>query len=575
MSIPTLHTSSSHAAADDYVAPSRTVHLVRMAGLLGGPLLAVLVYFIMPDNAADIAAQGLSDDKLSTMNLDGLPIVAAVAILMGIWWMTEAIPLAATALIPMVVFPALQVDSFSGTAGPYASDTIYLFMGGFILALAMQRWNLHRRIALTVVNMVGTKPRQLVTGFMIATGFLSMWVSNTATAVMMLPIGMSVLQLVSQLEGSRQADSEDLPADAESVSGTARDATKGGVVAAIVQKGKDASETISKQTQLYHSKFAISLMLGIAYSASIGSLGTIIGTPPNSLLVAYLKENHDISIGFGQWMLVGVPLAVTFLAIGWFLLTYVLFPPEISEIPGGKKLIRSELKKLGPMGSGELLVGILFVAAAILWVFLPFFLKFFGIQIKGIDTIIGMGISLLLFIIPADPKRGVRLMNWESMKDLPWDIILLFGGGLALSGQFSHTGLSNWVGHSVEQLRTLPIIVILFAITALVLALTELTSNTATAAAFLPIIGGVAIGLGYGDMNILLFVIPAALAATCAFMLPVATPPNAIAYGSGYVRIVDMIKAGFWFNVIGIFLVMGTVLALAVPIFGLALTPSV
>ena len=194
-----------------------------MAGLLGGPLLAVLVYFIMPDNAADIAAQGLSDDKLSTMNLDGLPIVAAVAILMGIWWMTEAIPLAATALIPMVVFPALQVDSFSGTAGPYASDTIYLFMGGFILALAMQRWNLHRRIALTVVNMVGTKPRQLVAGFMIATGFLSMWVSNTATAVMMLPIGMSVLQLVSQLEGSRQADSEDLPADAESVSGTARD----------------------------------------------------------------------------------------------------------------------------------------------------------------------------------------------------------------------------------------------------------------------------------------------------------------------------------------------------------------
>ncbi|MCF2707427.1 DASS family sodium-coupled anion symporter [Arcanobacterium haemolyticum] len=574
MSVPAIHPSTAEPEVNNYVPPSRTVWHVRVAGLLGGILLAALVYILIPDNAGEVAAQGLAPETLATMNLDGIPVVAAVAVLMGVWWMTEAIPLAATALIPMVIFPLLQVDTFKGTAGPYASDTIYLFMGGFVLALAMQRWNLHRRIALSVVMLVGTKPRQLVLGFMIATGFISMWVSNTATAVMMLPIGMSVLQLVSQLQGTSTESEEEWAEEVAEVDDVARDAMKGGVVAAVVQKGRDTAIPKEERAHLGQSKFGIALMLGIAYSASIGSLGTIIGTPPNTLMVAYLKENHDITIGFGQWMLVGVPLAVVFLLLGWFLLTFVLFKPEIDEIPGGRALIRDELAKLGKMRVGELLVAILFAAAALLWVFLPFVLQSQGITIKGIDTIVGMGIALLLFIIPADAKNGVRLINWETMKDLPWDILLLFGGGLALSGQFSHTGLSNWVGHSVEGLRSLPVILIIIVITVLVLGLTELTSNTATAAAFLPIIGGVALGLGYEGNDVLLFIIPTALAATCAFMLPVATPPNAIAYGSGYVRIIDMIKAGFWFNIAGLILVVLTVLALAIPVFGLSLFPA-
>ncbi len=574
MSIPAIHQSTAEPEVNNYVPPSRTVWHVRVAGLFGGILLALLVYFLIPDNASDVASQGIAPKTLATMNLDGLPIVAAVAVLMGVWWMTEAIPLAATALIPMVIFPLLQVDTFKGAAGSYASDTIYLFMGGFVLALAMQRWNLHRRIALSVVMLVGTKPRQLVLGFMIATGFISMWVSNTATAVMMLPIGMSVLQLVSQLQGTSNESEEDWAEEVAEIDDVARDAMKGGVVAAVVQRGRDTAIPKEERTHLGQSKFGISLMLGIAYSASIGSLGTIIGTPPNTLMVAYLKENHDITIGFGQWMLVGVPLAVVFLLLGWFLLTFVLFKPEIDEIPGGRALIRNELHKLGKMSTGELLVAILFATAAVLWIFLPFVLQSQGITIKGIDTIVGMGIALLLFIIPADAKNGVRLINWETMKDLPWDILLLFGGGLALSGQFSHTGLSNWVGHSVEGLRSLPAILIIIVIAALVLGLTELTSNTATAAAFLPIIGGVALGLGYEGNNVLLFIIPTALAATCAFMLPVATPPNAIAYGSGYVRIIDMIKAGFWFNVAGLILVVLTVVALAIPVFGLSLFPA-
>lgn len=578
MSIPVVHETSSRPAAADYNPPERKVWATRIVGLVLGIAAALLIYLIFPDNAAEVAKSTITDaDKLKDMNFAGMSVVAAVAVLMGVWWMTEAIPLAATALIPMVAFPALAVDTFKGAATPYASDTIYLFMGGFIIALAMQRWNLHRRIALSVVNIVGTKPRQLVAGFMIATGFLSMWVSNTATAVMMLPIGLSVLQLVSTLakDDFDPIDKEEINEEIEEIPAVAQDATKGGAASALVNMGHDTVEAIKERAGLHHSNFAVSLMLGIAYAASIGSLGTIIGTPPNALLIAYLKETHNISVGFGQWMIVGVPLAVIFLALGWFLLTFVLFKPEIKEIPGGRQLIRNELKKLGKMSAGETWVAILFAAAALLWVFLPPTLEHFGIQIKGLDTIVAMSISLLLFIIPADAKRGVRLINWESAKELPWDILLLFGGGLALSNQFSHTGLSNWIGVQVEGLRTLNVVIILIIVTAMVLGLTELTSNTATAAAFLPIMGGVATGLGYNDgNNVMLFVVPVALAATCAFMLPVATPPNAIAYGSGYVRMQDMLRAGLWLNVIGVVLITITTLALAVPVFGLSLTPA-
>lgn len=571
MTTPIVHESTAVAEANNYNPPDRKIWIIRALGLVGGILLAYLVYTIFPHDAGEVVKQSLSAEKAAKLNLGAMGIVAAVAVLMAVWWMTEAIPLAATALIPMVIFPLLSVDTFAGAAGPYASDIIYLFMGGFVLALAMQRWNLHRRIALTIVSWVGTKPRRLIGGFMIATAFLSMWVSNTATTVMMIPIGLSVLQLVSQLtKVDVVASGTEHP---EEIPEVAHDATKGGALAAIVSKGRDTIDTIKERAGLHHSNFAVALMLSIAYAASIGSLGTIIGTPPNALLAAYMKENHDYVIGFGQWMIMGVPLAVVFLAIGWFLITFVIFPPEIKDIPGGRKFIREELKSLGRMSLGEILVGLLFALAALSWVFLPLILKNFGITIKGLDTIVAMSISLLLFIIPADAKRGVRLINWETAKDIPWDILLLFGGGLALSGQFSKTGLSNWIGEQVGSLSGLPIILLILIITGMVIFLTEMTSNTATAAAFLPIIGGIAMGLGYHNENVLLFVIPVAVAATCAFMLPVATPPNAIAYGSGYVKMSDMIKVGFYLNIIGIALITITVFTIAVPVFGLSLTP--
>lgn len=399
-----------------------------------------------------------------------------------------------------------------------------------MLALAMQRWNLHRRIALAVVMMVGTKPRQLILGFMIATGFLSMWVSNTATAVVMLPIGMSVLSLVSDLVGG-------------------------------IGKVK---------------KFATALMLGIAYAASIGSVATIIG-PPNALLVAYLSETHGIHIGFGQWMILGAPLAVALMGFAWWLMAFALFKPEVKEIPGGREVIAQQWKELGRVTRGEALVGIIFVLTAFSWVFVPIWLDKTGSELKIPDALIAMICAALLFLIPADSK-GRRLLDWKSANELPWDVLLLFGGGLSLSSMFGKLGLSVWIGEQAKGLGTLPIVVIVAAVATLIIFLTELTSNTATAAAFLPIMGGVATGIGItadNPMNVLLLVVPVALAATFAFMLPVATPPNAVAYGSGYIKMGDMVRTGIWLNLAGIVLITLAMLTIGVPVFGLMLKKCV
>ncbi|WP_096025458.1 SLC13 family permease [Campylobacter lanienae] len=540
----------------------KQTNAIQFIGLIGGVIAAMLVYYIMPNNAGEIA---LAAANGKTLNVNALPIVAAVAVLMGIWWMTEAIALPATALLPMVLFPILGVDTFKNAAAPYASDTIYLFMGGFVLALAMQKWNLHTRIALGIVLLVGTSPRRLVAGFMIASGFMSMWVSNTATAVMMLPVGLSVLHLVSKLTGK---DNELKQVDANHMDEVARQGTQGGFASAVIHKGKDVVSEIKDKTAAYTSNFGIALMLGIAYAASVGSLGTIIGTPPNALLVAHMKNEFGIEIGFGEWMLMGVPLSIIMLIACWALLVYVLFKPEISEIPGGKEVIHQEYKKLGTMSRAEWLVGGVFVLAALCWIFLGFIFKHYGIKVASLDSVIAMSVAVLLFIIPANSNHE-RLIDWDTAKKLPWDILILFGGGLALSAQFSKTGLSLWIGHQVSALGFMPIVLIILIVTALVIFLTEITSNTATAAAFLPVIAGVAIGLGYEGQNIMLFTVPVALAATCAFMLPVATPPNAIAYGSGYVRISDMIKAGLWLNIIAIFLITLTIIFLTTTVFGL------
>ncbi|MDH5152220.1 SLC13 family permease [Kocuria palustris] len=497
--------------------PTRTVQ-IQWLGLAVGLVLGILVYLAMPGDVPQEAR-----------------LTAATAVLMAVWWMTEALPIPATALVPLIVFPTLGSTPLDDVGASYGNNVIFLFMGGFLLALAMQRWNLHRRMALLTVRLIGTRPPQMIAGFMIATGFLSMWVSNTATAVMMLPIGISVLLLVN-----KTSDALDDPVDAD----------------------EDAAATPVK------SNFGTALMLGIAYAASIGSLGTIIGTPPNTLLVGYMASEHDVQIGFGQWMIVGVPLAVVLMAACWFLLTKVLFKPEIDEIPGGRKLIDDELAKLGTTSAGERRVLVIFVLAALAWVFVPLVTDWVGADTPPItDAGIAMAVGVLLFLLPAGAARGVRLLDWDSALKLPWGVLLLFGGGLALSAQFSSSGLTEWIGEVASGLGGLPVVLLVVLFAAGILFLTELTSNTATAATFLPVAGGIAMGMG---MDPLLLAIPVALAATCAFMLPVATPPNAIAYGSGYVSIPQMIKGGIWLNLIGLVLNTAVTMTLAVWVFGIA-----
>ncbi|AVH87451.1 Anion transporter [Corynebacterium camporealensis] len=522
MTVPHTHKSTSHTEGEDDLGPQTLEWRRQAIGIFVGLALAALVFFIFPTNAVETVLQSTGADPEVEYSYDALRAVAAMTILMGVWWMTEAIPLAATALLPLVVFPLAGVGTISEVGSPYASATIFLFMGGFLIALALQRWNLHRRMALAVVKLVGTSPKRIILGFMLATGFLSMWVSNTATAVVMLPIGTSVLALTAETVGGMKNQ----------------------------------------------KKFATALILGIAYSASIGSLGTLIGTPPNALLKGYMETSHDIVLGFGTWMIVAMPLAIIFLFIAWFLLITV-FKPEMTEIPGGRELINDEIKAMahGPVRRSSPASS----SSALLFPGLPS-RSFVSDQSNYDDAIVGIAAGILLFLIPADPKHGTRLLDWKTANEMPWDVLLLFGGGLSLSAMFNASGLSLWIGEQAKGLAALPMILLIAAVALLVLFLTEITSNTATAATFLPIMGGVAVGIGLteaSEMNVLLLTIPVALSATCAFMLPVATPPNAIAYGSGHVKIGEMIKGGIWLNIISTVLITLTVYLLAIPVFGL------
>jgi solute carrier family 13 (sodium-dependent dicarboxylate transporter), member 2/3/5 len=529
------------SVADTSVPPRRL-----WSARIGGPIVALVVYFLLS-----------LDDDLST---DGRT-VAAVGTLLAIWWMTEALPLPATALIPIVAFPLLGILETEDAAAPYANPNIFLFMGGFMIALAMQRWNLHRRIALIVVRAVGTKPPRLIAGFMLATAFISMWVSNTATTVLMLPIGLSVLLLVLDRVAAESGD--DSSADA------VRDAVDdSGEGAAAPAAGEAALTSVIEDKDTRN--FAVALMLGIAYAASIGSLATLIGTPPNLILSAFVEQNYDIELGFGQWMALGLPLAAIFLVLAWLVLTQLAFKSGLKEIPGGKKVIQDEIDKLGSVSRGEWTVLIVFVCTALLWVtrdplsdfepvtnVLPFVANLD-------DTTIALAGALALFIIPISTKIGVSALDWKTAQQLPWGVLLLFGGGLSLAAAVQESGLDEYIGNQVAGLGALPLILLVVVTAGTVLLLTEITSNTATAAAFLPVLGGVAVGL---DIAPLALLVPAALAATCAFMLPVATPPNAIVFGSGYVTIAQMLRAGVVLNVIGIVLITAAVYALG----GLAL----
>ncbi|MFO6504293.1 SLC13 family permease [Corynebacterium freneyi] len=515
-------------------------------GLITGVVLALAVYYFMPSDL-DHMLRG----------------TAAIAVLMAAWWMSEAIPITVTALLPLVLFPALGIAKIGDFSGQYTAPTIFLFMGGFLLALGMQRWNLHKRVALWVLVAMGSSPKKLILGFMIATGFLSMWVSNTATAVMMLPIGVSVLSLiVGMLRDEAKAGKE----GASSRAGGYQHAALSDGEAEILEADGDALTDEAGEQQYEHStdpepqsNFGIALMLGIAYAASIGSLGTIIGTPPNAMLAAYMAE-QGVNIGFGQWMLLGVPVAVVLMAAAWFLLTSVIFKPEIDHIPGGRALMRQELGKLGGMSQGERRVLMVFVVAAAAWVFVPVLWP----ETMIADAVIAMAVGIALFLIPGGPN-GVKLLRWEDALELPWGVLLLFGGGLALSKQFTESGLSDWIGEQMSGLGFLPIALLVVVVGLVVLVLTEFTSNTATAATFLPLVGAMAIGLGIDQM---LLAVPVALAATSAFMMPVATPPNAIAYGSGYVSMGNMVRAGIWLNVVALVVISAAAMTLLGWVFG-------
>ncbi|WP_181188433.1 SLC13 family permease [Actinopolyspora mortivallis] len=474
-------------------------------GRLLGPLLAIAVYTVLPDGADGVTHAGRG--------------VAAVGTLMAVWWMSEALPLAATALLPVALFPLLGVGDIEDATTPYANDIVFLFMGGFMLALAMQRWGLHRRIALRTVLAVGTRPVRMVGGFMLATAFLSMWVSNTATTVVMLPIGMSVLSLVFEhLHGSSVAE---------------------------------GTEPATATTNTDSGRFAVCLMLAIAYAASIGSLATLIGTPPNLFMAGFLSENHGVHIGFAQWMVFGLPLAAVLLVLAWLLLTMVIYPTNITEIPGGRELFRNELAKLGPMNRGERFVLVVFVLTAALWILrepLSELLPWLNLSDAGI----AIAAALVLFATPLHPRQGVFALDWGSAGELPWGVLLLFGGGLSLASAVGSSGLDAFIGTRVGALGGVPLPLLVLTAVAAIIFLTEMTSNTATAATFLPILAGVALGLG---TDTLLLVVPAAVAASCAFMLPVATPPNAIVFGSGYVTIPQMAKAGWWLNLAALVLI--------------------
>ncbi|RKR79332.1 SLC13 family permease [Marinobacter nauticus] len=421
-------------------------------------------------------------------------------LLMATWWSTEAIPIPATALLPIVLVPALGLGTIGQATAPYANPIIFLFLGGFTLGLAMQRWNLHRRIALLTLKAMGDQPKRQIAGFMLATAFLSMWVSNTATAIMMLPIGLSVVAMMdnSNPEGVR--------------------------------------------------KYATALLLAIAYSASIGGIATLIGTPPNALLAAYLSENQGISVGFAQWMVLGVPVTLVMLVLTWWWLTRRDF--GIGQASDSGQMIRDELAKLGVMSRGERLVAVVFVITATAWIFRP--LLSASLMPWLSDTGIAIAAAIAMFLISVDARQGTFVLDWDSANKLPWGVLLLFGGGLAMAGVISSSGLAEWIAGSLGVAGVLPTIVMMVIVASVIIFLTEVTSNTATAAAFLPLLGALAMAQ---DVSPLLLTVPAAIAASCAFMMPVATPPNAIVFSSGHMQISDMIKAGFALNLMGIVVV--------------------
>ena len=490
-------------------------NLKQQVGLIAGPVVAlalVLIFNFDPDHPQ-------------------VARTAAVAALMAIWWMTEAIPIPATALLPVALFPLLGVMPGKAVAGTYFNSIIFLFVGGFITALAMQRWNLHRRIALRIILALGTSPKRLMLGFMVATASLSMWISNTATTMMMVPIALAII---------------------------------------IKLRENDEGDHVGR--------FSVGLLLGIAYAASIGGIATLIGTPPNlsfsRIFAIYFPQAPEIS--FADWFVFGLPVSIIFLGIAWLVLT-TMFAGSKRGLTNDRELFQKEYAQLGRMTYEEKWVSALFGLMALLWLFrkgisagefsLPGWSSLFPAPGFIDDGTVAIIVALALFVIPSrTPDKG-RLMDWATARNLNWGIVLLFGGGFALATGFKESGLSVWVAEQLTVLGDAPAVVLVGSVCTLMTFLTELTSNTATTEMALPLLGSLAVAI---KANPLLLMIPATLSASCAFMLPVATPPNAIVFGSGEIRMVDMMKAGLILNIIGVVLITTSMYLLGLSVFDIA-----
>ena len=458
----------------------------KVIGLFLGPILFLLVLVVIP---------------ITGLSWEGKAVLAST-LWIAVWWILEVMPIAVTALLPIILFPLTGALSLSDTTASFGHHYIFLYIGGFTLAIAIERWNLHKRIALNIIYTIGTNIKSIILGFMVSTAFLSMWISNTAASVIMLPIGV-----------------------------------------AIINQLKNTSGTTKHEREV----FAKALMLGIAYSASIGGVATLIGTPPNLVFAGIVQELYGVEITFSKWIVVGLPASIIMFVICWKYLTEFAFSFEQQSLPGGREEVQKQLKALGKISYEEKVVLWVFIGTAFAWVCRSYLLSKI---IPGIhDTIIAIMAGVLLFLLPAGREKHRNIINWKEAVKLPWGILLLFGGGLALANGFIASGLAEWIGEQMSLLQGMPLILLLLILVTSVKFLTEITSNLATTAMLLPILALLAAAIGVHPFIIMVGV---TLGASCAFMLPVATPPNAIVFGSGYLKISDMVRCGIWLNLISI-----------------------
>ncbi len=473
------------------MASSNKHHFIKLLPLLLGPVLFTAVLFI-PTKAGFTYP---------------MKTLVASTLWIAVWWITEVVPLAATSLLPLILFPAFGILPFEQTAIGYANNVVFLFMGGFMIAVTMQRWGLHRRIALNIVKYIGTNPSRLILGFMVATGFMSMWISNTATAVMMMPVGLAVIKEVSG------ADSD------------------GG------SSGKKYG-------------FGTTLMLGIAYAASIGGVATLIGSPPNAIFASVAGALYGVEITFTQWFIYGFPIAVIFLIIAWVCLILKTSSSSLDQPVGAKDAIDKELQLLGPVSKGEKITAVIFLFTGLAWIFRSLFLQ--SIMPFLSDAMISMIAMMLMFVIPVNMNKGIFLLDWETAAKIPWGILILFGGGIAIANGFTETGFAGWLGNSLSIAQSAPLIVVLLMVVTLIILLSNVTSNTGTISMMLPVAASLAVGMSVNPFSIM---IAATTAVSFVFMRPVGTPPNAVVFGSGYVTIPQMAKFGMILTVISIILI--------------------